>query len=146
MKKKIVLKDNGFFFNMFGGMLFLWSMLSSYHAARSIGFIFENMIVNVTIQVIFVLILPLLLITAWFMNCVDENDSRTFKMAILMIQMASMFPVIHFINVFVDFFKMQNIETGIYIAEAMLTILIMKKIYYKMKALAEQEITVLRKK
>lgn len=146
MKKKIVLKDNGFFFNIFGGMLFLWSMLSSYHAARSIGFIFENMMANVAIQVIFSLIFPLLLITAWFMNFVDENDSRTFKMAILMIQMTSMFPVIHFINVFVDFFKMQNIETGIYIAETMLIVLIIKKLYHKMKALEEQEITVLRKK
>lgn len=146
MKKKIVLKDNGFFFNIFGGMLFLWSMLSSYHAARSIGFIFENMMANVAIQVIFSLIFPLLLITAWFMNFVDENDSRTFKMAILMIQMTSMFPVIHFINVFVDFLKMQNIETGIYIAETMLIVLIIKKLYHKMKALEEQEITVLRKK
>lgn len=146
MKKKIVLKDNGFFFNIFGVMLFLWSMLSSYHAARSIGFIFENMMANVAIQVIFSLIFPLLLITAWFMNFVDENDSRTFKMAILMIQMTSMFPVIHFINVFVDFLKMQNIETGIYIAETMLIVLIIKKLYHKMKALEEQEITVLRKK
>jgi len=141
-----VLKDNGLFFNIFGGMLFLWSMLSTYHAARSIGFIFENMLANVAIQVIFVLILPLLLIMAWFMNFVDENDSRTFKMAILMVQMAFIFPVIHFINVFVDFFKMQNVETGIYIAEAMLTVLIIKKIYHKMKALEKQEITVLRKK
>lgn len=141
-----MLKDNGLFFNIFGGMLFLWSMLSTYHAARSIGFIFENMLANVAIQVIFVLILPLLLIMAWFMNFVDENDSRTFKMAILMVQMAFIFPVIHFINVFVDFFKMQNVETGIYIAEAMLTVLIIKKIYHKMKALEKQEITVLRKK
>lgn len=146
MKNKIVLKENGFFFNIFGTMLFLWSMISTYHAARSIGFTFESMLANIAIQIIFVLILPLLLITAWFMNFVNENDIRTFKMAILMVQMTFIFPVIHFINVFVDLLKIENVQIAIYIAETMIAVLILKKIYYKMKALEKQEITVLRKK
>lgn len=138
MKSKIVLKDNGIFFNVFGGALFLYALLSTFNAASDIGFQLESMLANVALQVIFALLLPAILITAWFMNFVNENDSRTFKMVILIIKMTCMFPVIHFINIFVDLLKMENVAMIIYFSEAILSVFLIRKISNKMKALEEE--------